>query len=75
MSVLRERGCLLANRFHGAQLDRSVSCSRAFCRSRSGQASGMLNQKKGYVDHVLWDDDGKPLTVVEAKRTTKDPEA
>lgn len=26
----------------------------------------------GYVDYVLWDDDGKPLAVVEAKRTSKD---
>ncbi|MFF0293198.1 DEAD/DEAH box helicase family protein [Kitasatospora sp. NPDC004614] len=28
---------------------------------------------KGKVDYVLWDDDGKPLAVVEAKRTTRDP--
>lgn len=27
----------------------------------------------GYVDYVLWGDDGKPLAVVEAKRTSKDP--
>ncbi|MFC3891409.1 DEAD/DEAH box helicase family protein [Lentzea rhizosphaerae] len=27
---------------------------------------------KGKVDYVLWDDDGKPLAVVEAKRTTRD---
>lgn len=26
----------------------------------------------GFVDYVLWDDNGKPLAVVEAKRTTKD---
>jgi len=26
---------------------------------------------KGYVDYVLWDDDGKPLALVEAKRTTR----
>jgi len=26
----------------------------------------------GYVDYVLWGDDGKPLAVVEAKRTTRD---
>jgi type I restriction enzyme R subunit len=29
------------------------------------------NLKWGYVDYVLWGDDGKPLAVVEAKRTTK----
>ncbi len=28
----------------------------------------------GYVDYVLWGDDGKPLAIIEAKRTTKDPE-
>ena len=29
----------------------------------------------GYVDYVLWDDNGKPLALVEAKRTSKDVEA
>jgi type I restriction enzyme R subunit len=33
---------------------------------------GMPNsQNKGFVDYVLWGDDGKPLMLVEAKRTTK----
>ncbi|MDO7846282.1 DEAD/DEAH box helicase family protein [Hymenobacter sp. M29] len=27
----------------------------------------------GRIDYVLWGDDGKPLAVVEAKRTSKDP--
>ncbi|WP_413248491.1 DEAD/DEAH box helicase family protein [Sinomonas flava] len=27
----------------------------------------------GYVDYVLWGEDGLPLAVIEAKRTTKDP--
>ncbi|HGY54545.1 MAG TPA: DEAD/DEAH box helicase [Caldithrix abyssi] len=27
----------------------------------------------GFADYVLWDDDGKPLAVIEAKRTSKDP--
>ena len=27
---------------------------------------------EGYVDYVLWGDDGKPLGLVEAKRTTRD---
>ena len=31
------------------------------------------NQKKGFVDYVLWGDDGLPLALVEAKRTKKDP--
>jgi type I restriction enzyme R subunit len=28
----------------------------------------------GYVDYVLWDDNGSPLAIIEAKRTTKDIE-
>lgn len=27
---------------------------------------------RGYVDYVLWDDNGKPLAIVEAKSTTRD---
>ena len=35
--------------------------------------TGMPNQTgDGYVDYVLWGDDGKPLGLVEAKRTKKD---
>lgn len=30
-------------------------------------------ENKGWVDYVLWGDDGKPLGIVEAKRTRKDP--
>jgi len=30
------------------------------------------NENKGFVDYVLWGDDGKPLAVVEAKRTKRD---
>ena len=29
---------------------------------------------KGYADYVLWGDDGRPLAVIEAKRTMKDAE-
>ena len=28
----------------------------------------------GFVDYVLWDDNNKPLAIVEAKRTSKDAE-
>lgn len=43
-------------------------------RDKEYEVSGMPNAEgKGYVDYVLWDDDGRPLAVVEAKRTTKDP--
>ncbi|MBJ7579365.1 DEAD/DEAH box helicase family protein [Devosia sp. MC532] len=31
------------------------------------------NQGVGYADYVLWGDDGKPLAVIEAKRTKRDP--
>lgn len=34
---------------------------------------GMPNESKvGYADYVLFDDDGRPLAVIEAKRTSKD---
>ena len=35
------------------------------------KADGTLSD--GFVDYVLWGDDGKPLAVVEAKRTRRDP--
>jgi type I restriction enzyme R subunit len=38
-----------------------------------GYATGTNGE--GRCDYVLWDDNGKPLAVVEAKRTSKDPEA
>jgi len=44
-------------------------------RDREYEVMGMPNaQNKGYVDYVLWGDDGKPLGVVEAKKTTVDAE-
>ena len=43
-------------------------------RDREYEVTGMPNaQGIGYVDYVLWGDDGKPLAVVEAKKTTADP--
>ena len=42
-------------------------------RDREFEVSGMPNtQGKGFVDYVLWGDDGKPLGLVEAKRTRGD---
>lgn len=39
-------------------------------RDREFPVTGMPNQKgEGFVDYVLWGDDGKPLGLVEAKRT------
>ena len=38
------------------------------------EVQGMPNQAdQGFVDYVLWGDDGKPLALVEAKRSSKDP--
>lgn len=38
------------------------------------EVSGMPNNEgKGFVDYVLWGDDGKPLALIEAKRTTRSP--
>jgi type I restriction enzyme, R subunit len=45
-------------------------------RDREFEVAGMPNQQdKGFVDYVLWGDDGKPLGLVEAKRTRRDPRA
>jgi type I restriction enzyme, R subunit len=41
-------------------------------RDREFEVSGMPNNKStGFVDYVLWGDDGKPLALIEAKRTKK----
>lgn len=47
-------------------------------RDREYQVTGMPTAKgthtgTGYADYVLWGDDGKPLAVVEAKKSTADP--
>lgn len=40
---------------------------------REFEVAGMPNnQEKGFVDYVLWGNDGKPLGVVEAKKTRRD---
>ncbi len=42
-------------------------------RDREFEVAGMPNnQGKGFVDYVLWGDDGRPLGLVEAKRTRRD---
>lgn len=41
-------------------------------QDREFEVTGMPNQKGlGYADYVLWGDDGKPLGLVEAKRTRR----
>jgi type I restriction enzyme R subunit len=45
----------------------------AEARDREYEVSGMPNKEGcGFVDYVLWGDDGKPLGLVEAKRTRRD---
>lgn len=45
-------------------------------RDREFPVEGMPNSEgKGFVDYVLWGDDGKPLALIEAKRTKRDPRA
>jgi type I restriction enzyme R subunit len=45
-------------------------------RDRELEVSGMPNaEDRGFVDYVLWGDDGKPLGLVEAKRARRDPRA
>jgi type I restriction enzyme R subunit len=44
-------------------------------RDTEVEVAGMPNTAgKGFVDYVLWGDDGKPLGLVEAKRTRRDPQ-
>ena len=44
-------------------------------RDREYPVRGMPNTTgEGFVDYVLWGEDGKPLAVVEAKRTKRDAE-
>jgi type I restriction enzyme R subunit len=38
------------------------------------EMEGMPDGKTGFADYVLWGDDGLPLAVIEAKRTTLDPQ-
>jgi type I restriction enzyme R subunit len=43
-------------------------------RDREYPVKGMPNQaEEGFVDYVLWGDDGRPLALIEAKRTKRDP--
>lgn len=45
-------------------------------RDRELEVAGMPNKEgKGFVDYVLWGDDGRPLGLVEAKRTRRDARA
>lgn len=45
-------------------------------QDREYEVSGMpSNSGVGYVDYVLWGKDGKPLGLVEAKRTRRSPQA
>jgi len=43
-------------------------------RDREFPVTGMPNNKgEGFVDYILWGDDGKPLGLIEAKRTKRSP--
>lgn len=43
-------------------------------QDREYPVTGMPNETgEGFVDYVLWGDDGRPLALIEAKRTKQDP--
>lgn len=43
-------------------------------RDREYRVTGMPSDSGvGYVDYVLWGNDGRPLAIIEAKRTKRDP--
>ncbi|MDQ0390684.1 DEAD/DEAH box helicase family protein [Labrys monachus] len=45
-------------------------------RDREFPVEGMPTAEgRGFVDYVLWGDDGKPLALIEAKRSRRDPRA
>jgi type I restriction enzyme R subunit len=53
---------------------REAGWALASPQDREFEVSGMPNAEgKGFVDYVLWGDDGRPLALVEAKRTRRDP--
>lgn len=55
------------------QLLHEAGWTLANAQDREFEVSGMPNQQGvGFVDYVLWGDDGKPLALVEAKRTSRD---
>jgi type I restriction enzyme R subunit len=60
--LLREAGWPLAD---ARDVEFSV---HGMPNARSADGKG-----QGYVDYVLWGEDGKPLAVIEAKRARKDP--
>ena len=44
-------------------------------RDREYPVTGLPNQSgQGFVDYVLWGEDGRPLAVIEAKRTARSPQ-
>ena len=44
-------------------------------RDREFPVTGMPNNNgEGFADYVLWGDDGKPLGIIEAKRTKRNPQ-
>src|SRR5208337_3046145 len=53
---------------------RRIEAQDAVTADREFKVTGMLNNRgDGFIDYVLWGDDGKPLGLVEAKRTKRDP--
>lgn len=46
---------------------------REFPVEMETEVDGKIETGKGFVDYALWNVDGKPLAVIEAKRTRRDP--
>ncbi len=54
-------------------LEEAGWCHGSSC-THEHEVQGMPNASgQGFVDYVLWGDDGKPLALVEAKRSSRDP--
>ena len=72
--MVQRQGYHQASMCIGNILDRSLSLRE----SRSGDERHFRgakgdNKGEGFVDYVLWGDDGKPLGLIEAKRTNRNP--
>jgi type I restriction enzyme, R subunit len=53
-----------------------VEGSRTAHIAREFPVTGMPNNSgNGFIDYVLWGNDGKPLAIIEAKRTRREPQA
>lgn len=76
--LLKEAGWIFPSAALSERPSTTLNASPIDERSRIDRefpVTGMPNPSgKGFVDYVLWGSDGKPIAIVEAKRTRRDPQ-